>query len=77
MGIIGLGGLGHLAVMFARAMGCDPVVFSGNKDKESDAIALGAKEFRLIRQEDDSRDQAPAKINVMLLCGGSISDMAL
>lgn len=76
-GIIGLGGLGHLAVMYARAMGLDPVVFSRSKNKESDAFALGAKEFRLLGDENDARNETPANINVMLLCGGSVSDLGL
>ncbi|KAK6544498.1 hypothetical protein TWF694_001192 [Orbilia ellipsospora] len=43
VGIIGLGGLGHFGVMFAKAMGADEVVvISRNKSKEADAKKLGA-----------------------------------
>lgn len=45
VGIIGVGGLGHLAIQFARAMGCTVVVFSGSDSKKEEATKLGASEF--------------------------------
>jgi len=45
VGIIGLGGLGHLAVQFAKAWGCHVTVFSTSAEKESEALALGAHTF--------------------------------
>lgn len=43
--IVGLGGLGHMAVKIAKAMGATVTVFSTSKDKEDDAYRLGAKFF--------------------------------
>ncbi|KAI9881550.1 MAG: hypothetical protein M1830_000114 [Pleopsidium flavum] len=45
VGIIGVGGLGHLAIQFASKMGCEVVVFSGTQSKRAEALRLGAKEF--------------------------------
>ena len=45
VGIIGVGGLGHLAIQFAAKWGCEVVVFSGTDSKKEEAIKLGAKEF--------------------------------
>jgi uncharacterized zinc-type alcohol dehydrogenase-like protein len=45
VGVIGLGGLGHLAVQFAHAFGCEVTVFSTSRDKEADARRLGAHHF--------------------------------
>ena len=42
VGVIGLGGLGHMAVKLASAMGAHVTVLSRAKDKEADALALGA-----------------------------------
>jgi uncharacterized zinc-type alcohol dehydrogenase-like protein len=50
VGIIGVGGLGHLAVQFARAFGCEVTAFSTSPDKEDEARALGSSRFV------DSRD---------------------
>ncbi|KAF2726267.1 GroES-like protein [Polychaeton citri CBS 116435] len=45
VGIMGVGGLGHLAIQFAAKMGCDVVVLSGSDRKKEEALKLGAKEF--------------------------------
>jgi uncharacterized zinc-type alcohol dehydrogenase-like protein len=45
VGIIGLGGLGHMGVKFAAAMGADVTVFSHSASKKSDALRMGAHHF--------------------------------
>lgn len=45
VGIIGVGGLGHLAIQFARAMGCEVTAFSSSSDKETEAKKFGASRF--------------------------------
>lgn len=45
VGVVGLGGLGHMAVKLAASMGAEVTVFSTSPSKESDAKALGAANF--------------------------------
>lgn len=45
VGVVGLGGLGHMAVKIAKAMGAEVTVFSTSPGKEKDAKKLGAKNF--------------------------------
>lgn len=45
VGVIGVGGLGHLALQFARAFGCEVTAFSSTADKESEARSFGAHRF--------------------------------
>jgi uncharacterized zinc-type alcohol dehydrogenase-like protein len=45
VGVVGLGGLGHMAVKFAKAMGAEVTVFSTSPQKAADAKKLGAKHF--------------------------------
>lgn len=45
VGVVGLGGLGHMAVKIAKAFGAEVTVFSTSPHKESDAKRLGAKHF--------------------------------
>ena len=45
VGIIGVGGLGHIAIQMAAKMGCEVVVFSGTDNKREEAIGFGATEF--------------------------------
>jgi uncharacterized zinc-type alcohol dehydrogenase-like protein len=47
VGVIGLGGLGHMAVKLAAAMGAEVTVLSRTADKEADARTLGADAFLL------------------------------
>lgn len=44
VGIIGLGGLGHMALKFGRAFGAEVVLFTTSPNKREDALALGAHE---------------------------------
>lgn len=45
IGIVGIGGLGHLAIQFGSALGCEVVVFSGSENKRQEAMDFGATEF--------------------------------
>ena len=45
VGVVGIGGLGHLALQFARAMGCEVTAFSASRDKEAAAHRFGASRF--------------------------------
>lgn len=45
VGVIGIGGLGHLAIQFASAFGCEVTAFSSSPEKEREARALGAHRF--------------------------------
>lgn len=49
VGVIGVGGLGHLAIQFAAKMGCNVVVFSGTDSKKAEAQRLGANEFYAVK----------------------------
>ena len=49
--VMGLGGLGHMGVKFAVALGADVTVFSHSPSKESDAKAMGAHHFVSTKEE--------------------------
>lgn len=57
VGIVGLGGLGHLAVKFANALGAHVVVFTTSAAKADGAKALGADEVVISRDADAMRAQ--------------------
>lgn len=50
--VMGLGGLGHMGVKFAAALGAEVTVFSHSPDKESDAKAMGAHHFVSTKSND-------------------------
>ncbi len=45
VGVIGIGGLGHMGLQFAKAFGAEVTAFSTSKDKEAEAKSLGAHHF--------------------------------
>jgi alcohol dehydrogenase (NADP+) len=53
VGIVGLGGLGHMGVKFARAFGAHVVVFTTSSNKMDDAIRLGADEVVISRNANE------------------------
>jgi alcohol dehydrogenase (NADP+) len=57
-GIVGLGGLGHMGVKFARAFGAHVVVFTTSPSKKDDAIRLGAHEVVISRNADEMNKHA-------------------
>ncbi|MDI1255529.1 MAG: NAD(P)-dependent alcohol dehydrogenase [Flavobacterium sp.] len=52
IGVLGLGGLGHMAVKFAAAFGAEVTMLSGTPSKEEDAKKLGAHHFALTSNPD-------------------------
>ena len=52
VGVVGIGGLGHMALGFARAFGCEVTAFSTSPDKEEEARRLGAHHFVATRDPD-------------------------
>ena len=45
VGVIGIGGLGHIAILFLRALGCEITAFSSSPDKREETLAMGAHHF--------------------------------
>jgi uncharacterized zinc-type alcohol dehydrogenase-like protein len=58
VGVVGLGGLGHMAVKFAHALGAHVVVFTTSPNKKEDALRLGADEVVVSRHADEMQKQA-------------------
>ncbi|MGI4732658.1 MAG: NAD(P)-dependent alcohol dehydrogenase [Janthinobacterium lividum] len=58
VGIVGLGGLGHMGVKIAAAMGAEVYVFSTSPSKRDDAIRLGAKELIVSKDADAMAEHA-------------------
>ncbi|WP_153800045.1 NAD(P)-dependent alcohol dehydrogenase [Foetidibacter luteolus] len=51
--VLGLGGLGHMAVKFASSFGAEVTMLSGSKSKEADAKKLGANHFVLTSNKEE------------------------
>ena len=65
VGVVGLGGLGHMAVKIAKAMGAYIVLFTTSENKREDALRLGASEVVVSRDPDQMAAQA-AKLDFII-----------
>ncbi len=58
VGVVGLGGLGHMVVKFAHALGAHTVVFTTSPSKKDDALRLGADEVVLSKDANEMAKHA-------------------
>src|SRR5690242_19101632 len=58
VGVVGLGGLGHMGVKFAHALGAHTVVFTTSPGKKEDALRLGADEVVVSRNANEMAQHA-------------------
>ncbi|HVP07475.1 MAG TPA: NAD(P)-dependent alcohol dehydrogenase, partial [Candidatus Acidoferrum sp.] len=58
VGVMGIGGLGHMGVKFAHAFGAHTVVLTSSPHKKDDALRLGADEVVVTRNGDDLKKHA-------------------
>jgi len=58
VGVVGIGGLGHMGIKLASALGAHVVAFTTSPDKAADARALGADEVVVSKNRDEMRAQA-------------------
>ncbi|HEY3360171.1 MAG TPA: NAD(P)-dependent alcohol dehydrogenase [Polyangia bacterium] len=65
VGVLGLGGLGHMAVKIAAALGAEVTLFSSSEKKKADAKRLGAHEYVVTSDEDAMRTRA-ARLDLII-----------
>ena len=58
VGVVGLGGLGHMGVKFAHALGAHTVLFTTSEHKKADALRLGADEVVISKNADEMNKHA-------------------
>merc|ERR1711935_331030 len=74
MGVIGVGGLGHVGIQFAKALGCDVVAISRNETKKDEATQFGASGYV---SSEDAAQMAAAKgsMDVILNTASGVTGM--
>ncbi len=65
VGVVGLGGLGHMAVKLAVGMGAEVTVISRSRKKEEDALKLGAKRV-VVSTDQESMSEAQGSLEFIL-----------
>ncbi|KAH3685775.1 hypothetical protein WICPIJ_003238 [Wickerhamomyces pijperi] len=77
VGIIGIGGLGHMAIMIAKALGADVVAISRSTSKKEDAIKMGADGFIATGSTEPWEKENYDKFHLLLNCASSATDLPL
>jgi len=76
VGVVGIGGLGHMAVKLAKAMGAEVIVFTTSASKFDDAKRLGADDVVLSKDADQMARYA-GKLHLVIDCVSAQHDMDL
>lgn len=77
VGIIGIGGLGHMAIMIAKALGAHVTAFSRSSKKKEDALKMGADSFVATGEEQDWNAKLADSFHVVLNCASSTTALDL
>ncbi|KAK6466080.1 NAD/NADP dependent alcohol dehydrogenase [Scheffersomyces coipomensis] len=77
VGIIGIGGLGHLAVQYANALGAKVVAFSRTSSKKEQAKKLGAHEFIATAEDKNWTTEYADTFDFILNCASGIDGINL
>lgn len=75
--VIGIGGLGHLAVQFARALGAQVYAFSRTSSKKTEAIGFGAHEFVATLENENWHKACYDKFDLILNCASRVEGFVL
>jgi len=71
VGIVGIGGLGHMGIKFARAWGCEVTAFTSSKSKSAEAMGFGA--HHVVSSRDEKAIAAAARSLDLLLVTVNVS----
>lgn len=79
VGVVGVGGLGHMAILFARAMGCVVTAISQGSGKKNDALALGADEYHAAQELATATRSNTLRvgIDVLLITSNAVPELEL
>lgn len=75
VGIVGIGGLGHMAIIFAHALGAEVTAISRSSAKRLDALKMGAKSFIATGENENWTTEYADKFDLVLNCAANYSSL--
>ncbi|VVT48993.1 uncharacterized protein SAPINGB_P002051 [Magnusiomyces paraingens] len=76
VGVVGIGGIGHMTILFAKALGCEVTAISRSKSKEADAEKLGADHY-LATNDEEAVAAHKHSLDLIVNTGSSFSESAV
>lgn len=74
VGVSGIGGLGHLAIQFAAALGAEVTAYSSTSEKEKEAVCFGAKQFLRVNSKGDLK-RTESLLDFLIVTSSSAFDV--
>lgn len=75
VGIVGIGGIGHMGLIFANAMGADVYAISRSYAKKEDATKMGAHHFIATKEEPDWGTKYFDTFDLIVVCSSSLTEV--
>lgn len=77
VGIVGIGGIGHMGVIFAKALGAEVWAFSRKNNKKEDALKLGADHYVATMEDEDWDKKLFDTFDLVVVCASSLTDIKI
>ncbi|CCF57148.1 hypothetical protein KAFR_0C01550 [Kazachstania africana CBS 2517] len=77
VGIVGIGGIGHMGVLFAKAMGAEVYAFSRSDSKKEDSLKLGADHYIATKDDEGWEEKYYNTLDLVVVCASSLTDIQL
>lgn len=73
--ILGIGGIGHMGILFAKAMGAEVYAISRSNAKKEDSLKLGADHYIATKEEPDWGTKYFDTFDLIVVCASSLTDV--
>ncbi|AET37349.1 NAD(P)-dependent alcohol dehydrogenase Ecym_1093 [Eremothecium cymbalariae DBVPG len=75
VGVVGIGGIGHMAVIFAKALGANVTAISRRSNKKDDALKLGADVYIAAVEDKDWHKTYANTLDLIVVCSSSLTEL--
>lgn len=75
VGIVGIGGIGHMGVLLAKALGAEVYAFSRKQTKKDDALKLGADHYIATMEDEDWEKPLFDTLDIFVVCSNSLTEI--
>ena len=75
VGIVGIGGIGHMGILLAKAMGAEVYAFSRDHSKRKDCTKLGANRYIATLEDKSWTEQYSNTLDLLVICSSSLSEV--
>ncbi|CCE63691.1 hypothetical protein TPHA_0F02090 [Tetrapisispora phaffii CBS 4417] len=75
VGIVGIGGIGHMGILFGKAMGAEVYALSRTQSKKADSLKLGADHYIATVEDKNWSETYKDTFDLLVICSSSLSQL--